>query len=193
MASNSHVTLGAGSAPKTIFAIRPGEITQAPTRAQSLVDAAFRRLSFLFACSTILLVTFIVLRIAVSAVPAMRHDGLSFLTGRVWDPNSGQHGIAGEIWGTLYTSVLALVIGTAFGVAAALFLSEGYMGQAIFATSASFESSSQSFLVEGSRQGRRPVEAVDRTAGRDPQRSLWPLGFVRCHPADSSGVQLAAP
>ena len=67
-----------------------------------------------------------------TAMPAMRQDGLSFLTGRVWDPNTGQHGIAAEIWGTLYTSILALVIGSAFGVAAALFLSEGYMGQAIF-------------------------------------------------------------
>jgi phosphate transport system permease protein len=133
MASDSHVAPSAGSAPGTIFAIRSGEITQAPTRVQSFIDVAFRRVSFLFACCTILLVTFIVLRIALSALPAMRQNGLSFLSGRVWDPNSGQHGIAGEIWGTLYTSILALVIGTAFGLAAALFLSEGYMGQAIFA------------------------------------------------------------
>ena len=132
MATQSPVAPGASSASGALFAIRPGEITQAPTRLQSFTDAAFRRLSFLFACGTILLVTFIVFRITVSALPAMRHDGLSFLTGRVWDPNTGQHGIAGEIWGTLYTSILALVIGTAFGLAAAVFLSEGYMGQAIF-------------------------------------------------------------
>jgi phosphate transport system permease protein len=133
MASNSNVAPVTASVRETLFAVRPGEITQAPTRVQSLVDVAFRRLSFWFACCTILLVTFIVLRIALSALPAMRHDGLSFLTGRVWDPNTGVHGIAGEIWGTLYTSILALVLGTAFGLAAALFLSEGYMGQAIFA------------------------------------------------------------
>jgi phosphate transport system permease protein len=132
MATHSSVAHDAATAQPALFVVRPGEITQAPTRAQSLLDAGFRRLSFMFACCTILLVTFIVLRIAISALPAMRHDGLAFLTGRVWDPNSGQHGIAGEIWGTLYTSILALVIGTSFGVAAALFLSEGYMGQAIF-------------------------------------------------------------
>jgi len=138
MASNSHVAPGAYSAPAKLFAIRPGEITQAPTRAQTLLDVAFRRLSFLFACSTILLVTFIVFRIAISALPAMRQDGLSFLTGRIWDPNTGQHGIAAEIWGTLYTSILALAIGTTFGLAAAVFLSEGYMGQVIFAILRSF-------------------------------------------------------
>jgi len=133
MSTPSHVAPGTAPASGHIFAVRPGEITQAPTRGQTLLDKAFRGLSFLFACLTILLVTFIVLKITLSALPAMRQDGLSFLTGRVWDPNTGQHGIAAEIWGTLYTSILALVIGTAFGVAAALFLSEGYMGQAIFA------------------------------------------------------------
>jgi phosphate transport system permease protein len=138
MASKSHAIIEATAAPGKLFAIRPNEITQAPTRVQTLVDAGFRRLSFLFACCTILLVTFIVLRITISALPAMRHDGLSFLIGRVWDPNTGQHGIAAEIWGTLYTSILALVIGTAFGLAAALFLSEGYMGQAIFGILRSF-------------------------------------------------------
>jgi phosphate transport system permease protein len=98
-----------------------------------MVDKAFRGSSFLFACCTILLVTFIVFRITVSAIPAMRHEGLSFLSGRVWDPNTAQHGIAPQIWGTLYTSILALVIGTAFGLAAAVFLSEGYLGQIMFA------------------------------------------------------------
>jgi len=139
MATHTHEAPGTAPAPGPIFAVRPGEITQAPTRGQTLLDAAFRGLSFLFACFTILLVSFIVLKIAVSALPAMRQNGLSFLTGRVWDPNTGQHGIAAEIWGTLYTSILALVIGTAFGVAAALFLSEGYMGQAIFALLRSFD------------------------------------------------------
>jgi phosphate transport system permease protein len=97
-----------------------------------MVCATFRRLSFLFACATILLVTFIVLRIAVSAYPAMRHEGLSFLSGNTWDSNAETYHIGAEIWGTLYTSILALVLGTAFGLAAAIFLSEGYMAQGLF-------------------------------------------------------------
>jgi len=78
-------------------------------------------------------VIFIVLRITFSAAPAMRQYGLGFLTTRTWDPNKNQFGILPEIWGTLYTSVLALAIGTAFGVAAAVFLSEGYLGEFVFA------------------------------------------------------------
>jgi phosphate transport system permease protein len=47
-------------------------------------------------------------------------------------PNKAEYGILPEIWGTLYTSLLALIIGSAFGVAAAIFLSEGYLGEAVF-------------------------------------------------------------
>jgi len=77
-------------------------------------------------------VIFIVLRIAFAAAPAVRQYGLGFLTTRTWDPNRDQFGILPEIWGTLYTSLLALVIGGAFGVAAAVFLSEGYLGGFVF-------------------------------------------------------------
>ena len=65
-------------------------------------------------------------------MPAVERYGFGFLVGRVWDPNTERYGILAEIWGTLYTSLLALVIGTAFGVAAAIFLSEGFLGQATF-------------------------------------------------------------
>jgi phosphate transport system permease protein len=85
-----------------------------------------------FACATVALVAFIVVRIAVAAVPAVSRYGLGFLTGRIWDPNTERYGILAEIWGTLFTSVLAVGIGTAFGVAVAVFLSEGYLGQFAF-------------------------------------------------------------
>jgi phosphate transport system permease protein len=81
---------------------------------------------------SVLLVAFIVLKIAVSAVPAMRQYGLGFLFGTTWDPQTGQYGILPEIWGTLYTSLIALILGTAFGVAAAVFLSERFLGQFVF-------------------------------------------------------------
>jgi phosphate transport system permease protein len=98
-----------------------------------LTDRVFRQTCAFFALFTVGLVGFIVLRIALSAAPAIAHHGIGFLTGRVWDPNLEQYGILAEIWGTLYTSVLAIVLGTAFGLAAAVFLSEGYLGQVTFA------------------------------------------------------------
>jgi phosphate transport system permease protein len=92
----------------------------------------FRRLCVAFACFSVLLVAFIVLRIALSAAPAVSKYGLGFLTGKTWDANQGQFAILPEIWGTLYSSLLALFFGTAFGVAAAIFLSEGFLASFLF-------------------------------------------------------------
>src|SRR4030095_1964974 len=116
-----------------LFEVGPDAVARAPSRTQLLVDRAFRSACALFACLTVALVTFIVLRIAFSAAPAIRQHGLGFLSGRVWDPNSERYGILAEVWGTLYTSILALGLGAAFGIAAAIFLTEGYLGQLVFA------------------------------------------------------------
>jgi phosphate transport system permease protein len=81
---------------------------------------------------SVLLVVFIVLRIVVAGLPAIREHGVQFLTGTVWDPNTGQYSILPEIWGTLYSSLLALILGSVFGVSAAIFLSEGFLGEFVF-------------------------------------------------------------
>lgn len=85
----------------------------------------------------------------------MKQYGLGFLTTRVWDPNKEQYGILPEIWGTLYTSVLALIIGTAFGVAAAVFLSEGYLGEFVFSVLKIFHVEFHPFW------GKLPVQMED--------------------------------
>jgi phosphate transport system permease protein len=132
MASTSPTAPQFGANQGAAFEARAGEISQAPTHAQTFIDVVFRRTCYTFAWLVILLVAFIVLRIALVAVPAVQHYGFGFLSGRVWDPNTGRYGILAEIWGTLYTSVLALIVGTAFGTAAAVFMSEGYAGKAAF-------------------------------------------------------------
>ncbi len=130
----THPGMPPGAAgPGALFEARPGEISQAPTGLQMLVDRVFRKTCTAFALFTVALVAFVVIRIAIYAAPAIAQRGLGFLSGRVWDPNVGQFGIAAEIWGTLYTSILALTLGATFGLAAAIFLSEGYLGQATFA------------------------------------------------------------
>jgi phosphate transport system permease protein len=108
------------------------QISQPPSRLQLFTDVAFRRLCLGFAWLSVLLVVFIVLRIALAAAPAIAQHGLGFLTGRTWDGNKEQFAILPEIWGTMYSSVLALIFGTAFGVAAAVFLSEGFLASFLF-------------------------------------------------------------
>ncbi len=50
--------------------------------------------------------------------------GLGFWRGTTWDPVSGEFGALPFIWGTLYSSVLALLIATPIALGIAIFLSE---------------------------------------------------------------------
>lgn len=112
----------------------PGQIWHPPSSAQKWTDRIFRQLCIVFAATTIALIAILVLEIGVKAIPAFGQYGLGFLYRATWDPNKAVYGILPEIWGTLYTSLLALLIGTLFGVAAAIFLSEGYLGEFVFQT-----------------------------------------------------------
>jgi len=118
--------------PEEVKAWHAGQIWQPPSKMQLLFDSAFRRLCIAFSALTIFLIVLLVVEIGAKAIPAFREHGLSFLWGRTWDPNKEVFGILPEIWGTLYTSLLALFFGSLYGVAAAIFLSEGYMSEAIF-------------------------------------------------------------
>jgi phosphate transport system permease protein len=124
------------------------EISKPPSRVQRIVNVAFERTCYGFACLSILLVAFIVFTIASDAAPAMREYGFGFVTGTTWDPNQGQYSILPEIWGTLYSSLLALGIGTLFGGAAAIFLSEGYIGDFIFSALKMFNLQSHRVWVQ---------------------------------------------
>ncbi len=107
-------------------------ISRPPTRGEIYTDRAFRGLTYAFAWSTVLLVLLIVFDIGGSALPAIKKHGLSFISGTTWDANQDQFGILPHIWGTLYSSALALVIATILGVAVAVFLSERFLSAVVF-------------------------------------------------------------
>jgi len=102
-------------------------ISRPPSRGETLTDRAFRVLATGAGVLTILLLAYIVLILGAEALPAMLREGLGFLTRAIWSPGREQFGIAAEIWGTLYSSVLALVIAGFFGVAMAIFLTQDFL------------------------------------------------------------------
>ncbi len=118
--------------PEEVKAWHVGQIWQPPSKTQRRIDFIFRRLCLVFAALTVVLIVLLVVEIGINAFPAFGEYGLRFLWGRTWDANRGVFGILPEIWGTLYTSLLALFFGSLFGVAAAIFLSEAYLGEAVF-------------------------------------------------------------
>ena len=101
-------------------------ICRPPTFIEKHGNIVFGWATYFFAWLTVLLVLYIVCVIGIQAAPAIRDYGWGFITGTTWDANKHQYGVLPEIWGTMYSSLLALVIGTVFGVAVAVFLSERF-------------------------------------------------------------------
>jgi len=109
----------------------PVDISQPPSTLDILGDRAFRRSTLIIAWFIVALMFWLVLSIGRQALPAVQTYGLGFLTSSTWDPNKAQFGILPAITGTMYSSVLGLFIGTAFGLAIAIFLSEGFLASGI--------------------------------------------------------------
>lgn len=98
-----------------------------PNRWDVAVDRLFRVATLGFAWLIILLVGLILYEIGGKAIPAIRQFGWSFISGSTWDVNAGQFGVLPEIWGTLYSSCLALAVAGFFGVSIAIFLTQDFL------------------------------------------------------------------
>ena len=62
--------------------------------------------------------------LAYQSMPSIQKFGLSFWRTEIWDPVAGEFGALPFIWGTLYSSVLALLIATPIALGIAIFISE---------------------------------------------------------------------
>jgi phosphate transport system permease protein len=102
-------------------------ISRPPTAVEYAADRSFRVLTHCCAWLTILVCVLLVWQIAAAASPAVQRYGFDFLRGRTWDAGKDQFGILPEIWGTLYSSILGVAIGTLFGLAVAIFLTQDYL------------------------------------------------------------------
>lgn len=98
-----------------------------PTPWDYFADRAFRALAHVGVCLILLLLVVILWTIGGKAWVAMRDHGFSFLTTTTWDVGRQQFGVLPQIWGTLYSSLLALAIGGFFGVAMAIFLTQDFL------------------------------------------------------------------
>ncbi|MCG8317235.1 MAG: phosphate ABC transporter permease subunit PstC [Pseudomonadales bacterium] len=106
---------------------REDSVTSPPSAFDNNVDSIFRALSFSSALLLILLVGYILVQIGGEAFPAIKEHGLGFVTGTTWNVNANEFGVLPEIWGTLFSSLMALAIGGLFGVAIAIFLTQDFI------------------------------------------------------------------
>ena len=124
-----------------------GGISRPPSSWEVLSDRLFRRATLAAAWFTILLVGWIVVSIGRQAMPSIRSYGLDFLGGVVWDANRARFGILPAMVGTLYSSLLGLAIGTLFGLAIAIFLSERFLSSGLDSLLRLFGELEESWLV----------------------------------------------
>jgi phosphate transport system permease protein len=80
--------------------------------------------TFIFAASIFLVTVLLVYELWLHSGPSRAKFGFSFLTGKIWDPNTDTFGALPFIYGTVLTSFIALLISVPLGVGAAIFLSE---------------------------------------------------------------------
>ena len=87
-------------------------------------DALFRQATRLFAALVLGLLLSIIVALGYAALPALQKFGPAFFVTNVWNPVTGQFGALAPIYGTVATSIIALVIGVPVSFGIALFLTE---------------------------------------------------------------------
>jgi phosphate transport system permease protein len=105
-----------GSLPPPAIARRRG----APASGDRVFRAALRAVALAF----IALVGALIVALAVEAWPAIRRFGWGFLVGTAWDPVAEQFSALPFVYGTLVSSLLALLIAVPLGLGAAIYLAE---------------------------------------------------------------------
>src|SRR5580693_1173164 len=80
--------------------------------------------TLLFALSILAITILLVWQLWLHSAPSREKFGFAFITSRKWDPNTNDFGALPFIYGTVITSLLALLIAVPLGVGAAVYLSE---------------------------------------------------------------------
>jgi phosphate transport system permease protein len=108
------------------------EITReaiAPSRAKVLsrlrsIDRIFKWITRLSALGVLILLGSIIFALLIGAMPALRVFGFNFLFEESWNPVTEKFGALAPIYGTIVTSILAMLIAVPIGLLIAFFLTE---------------------------------------------------------------------
>src|ERR1041385_8234864 len=90
----------------------------------AFADQAFRGFVVLCAIAVMAVVGLIIFELIRESRPSMVKFGFKFLTKQIWDPVAEDFGALPFIYGTIVSSILALVIAVPLSIGTALFLTE---------------------------------------------------------------------
>ena len=172
---------------------RSADVAQqrAPSR---LGDVVFGGLARLAAIVTLLLLGGIIVSLIIASMPTIQKFGLGFLWQSEWDPNSDIYGALVPIYGTIVTSVIALVIAVPVSFGIALFLTE-LSPVWLRRRSASRSSCSPRFRRSctacGPARVRADLRGIFPEADRPPVQDVWVLGPLTAGPPIGIGIPAA--
>lgn len=92
-------------------------------RRLKLHDRAFHALTLCASIAILVILCGVFVSLGEGALPALHAFGFSFLFTSVWNPVTGQFGALAPIYGTLVTSLLAMLLAVPVGIGTAVFLS----------------------------------------------------------------------
>jgi phosphate transport system permease protein len=94
------------------------------TRRAGRGDARFHFLTWASAALILIIFIGVIGSLVIGSIPAFRAFGLNFLISSDWNPTDNKFGALPSIYGTLVTSVLAMLVAVPVGIGVAIFLTE---------------------------------------------------------------------
>ena len=91
------------------------------------LDLGFVWLTRLLEMAIAAVLLWIALEVAIEAMPAIQRYGLGFLTSTAWNPVKEEYGALPQIYGTIVTAFIALLLAVPIGVGTALVVSENFL------------------------------------------------------------------
>jgi phosphate transport system permease protein len=102
-------------------------IPQSRSNAERKIDKAFVWLTEILAWGIVAVLIIMALPIAVQAFEAFKEFGIGFLFNSAWNPVEEKYGAFPMIYGTLVSSLIALLFAVPLGLGTAIFLSEDFL------------------------------------------------------------------
>lgn len=94
---------------------------------EKTLDRSFIWLTRIFALAVAATLLWIALQVTRDAWPAIQEFGLSFLAKSTWNPVKDDYGVLPQVYGTLVSSFIGLLIAVPIGVGTAVLLSENFL------------------------------------------------------------------
>lgn len=102
-------------------------VIQPRSEADRVLDRGFIWLTRLFAIAIAFILLWIAWQVGYNALPAMLTFGPSFLFQSAWNPVTSEYGVWPQVYGTIVSALIALLLAVPIGVGTAILLSENFL------------------------------------------------------------------